>query len=180
MLGTSLEVGAWRLVLFEYIFRMSVTIRPLRDNAEARDCAARLMEFGPWRTVGIPAEKLFKDLINPQREVFVAELGQKITGVLILHLGGSFDGYIQLLAVFPEFQNRRLGEKIMGFAEEKIFQRSKNVFLSVSSFNPRAQKFYERLGYKKFGELENFLVAGKNEILMRKTKGPLLDFFPQP
>ena len=158
----------------------NLAIRPLHGDVEARDCTARLMEFGPWRTVGIPAEKLFKDLTNPQREVFVAELDEKIVGVLILHLGGSFDGYLQLLAVFPEFQNRRLGEKIMAFAEEKIFQRSQNVFLCVSDFNPRAQKFYERLGYKKVGELENFLVAGQNEILMRKTRGPLLDFSPQP
>jgi ribosomal protein S18 acetylase RimI-like enzyme len=157
-----------------------LVIRPLRDAAEARACTARLMEFGPWRTVGIPAEKLFKDLTNPQREVFVAELGQKIAGVLILHLGGSFDGYVQLIAVFPEFQNHGLGEKIMRFAEEAIFQRSKNVFLCVSSFNPRAQKFYERLGYQKTGELENFLVAGHNEILMRKTRGPLLAFTPEP
>jgi ribosomal protein S18 acetylase RimI-like enzyme len=157
----------------------NLLIRPLRDSAEARDCTARLMEFGPWRTVGIPAEKLFKDLTHPLREVFVAEFGQKIAGVLILHLGGSFDGYIQLIAVFPEFQNRGLGEKIMQFAEAEIFQRSKNVFLSVSAFNHRAQKFYGRLGYRRVGELENFLVAGQSEILMRKTLGPLLDFIPR-
>ena len=154
----------------------NLVIRPLRGDAEAHDYTARLMEFGPWRTVGIPAEKLFKDLTNPQRDVFVAELGQQIVGVLILHLGGSFDGYIQILAVFPEFQNRRLGEKIMKFAEEKIFQNSKNVFLCVSDFNHRAQKFYERLGYQKVGELKNFLVAGQNEILLRKTRGPILAF----
>ncbi len=157
----------------------NLLIRPLHDDAEARACVARLMEFGPWRTVGIPAKKLFKDLTNPQREVFVAERDAKITGILILHFGGSFDGYLQLLAVFPEFQNGGLGEKILRFAEEKIFASSKNVFLCVSSFNPRAQKFYDRLGYRKVGELENFLVAGQNEILMRKTRGPLLEFPPQ-
>ena len=134
----------------------SLIIRPLSDDAEARACTARLMEFGPWRTLGVPAEKLFKDLTHPQREVFAAEFGQKIAGVLILHLGGSFDGYIQLIAVFPEFQNRGLGEKIMQFAEAEIFRRRKNVFLSVSSFNDRAQNFYERLGYRRVGELENF------------------------
>jgi [ribosomal protein S18]-alanine N-acetyltransferase len=155
-----------------------LAIRPLRDVAEARDCTARLIGFGPWRTIGIPAERLFKDLTNPQREVFGAEFAGKIAGVLVLHLGGSFDGYIQLIAVFPEFQNCGLGEKIMRFAEGKIFQRSKNVFLCVSSFNPRAQKFYEKLGYKEVGELENFLVAGQSEILMRKTRGPLLAFTP--
>ena len=152
-----------------------LVIRPLRDEDEARACTARLVEFGPWQVIGIPGEKLFRDLTNPQREVFVAALGLKPVGALILHLGGSFDGYIQLIAVFPEFQGRGLGEKIMRFAEEKIFQRSKNVFLCVSSFNPRAQKFYERLGYRKTGELEDFLVAGSNEILMRKTRGPLLE-----
>jgi ribosomal protein S18 acetylase RimI-like enzyme len=155
-----------------------LVIRPLRDEAEARTYTARLVQFGPWHTIGIPAEKIFRDLTNPQREVFVAESGQQPAGVLILHLGGSFDGYIQLIAVFPEFQGRGLGESVMRFAEEKIFQRSKNVFLSVSSFNPRAQKFYERLGYQKTGELVDFLVAGSNEILMRKTRGPLLEFSP--
>lgn len=154
-------------------------LRPLRGDAEARDCTARLATFGPWRTMGIPAEKLFQDLTNPQREVFVAEQAGKIAGVVILQLGGSLDGYIQLLAVFPEFQNRGLGEKIMQGVEEKIFQRRKNVFLCVSSFNMRAQKFYKKLGYQKTGELENFLVAGQNEILMRKTRGPLLEFCAQ-
>jgi ribosomal protein S18 acetylase RimI-like enzyme len=160
-----------------YFFAMNdLVIRPLRDENEARACTARLVEFGPWQVIGIPAEKIFRDLTNPEREVFVAALGPNPAGVLILHLGGSFDGYIQLLAVFPEFQGRGLGESVMRFAEGKIFQRSKNVFLSVSSFNHRAQKFYERLGYRKTGELENFLVAGMTEILMRKTRGPLLEF----
>lgn len=163
-----------------YFFAVNdLVIRPLCDEAEARACTARLVAFGPWQTVGIPAEKIFRDLTNPQREVFVAEFEQKVAGLLILHFGGSFDGYIQLIAVFPEFQGRGLGEGIMRFAEEKIFQCSKNVFLCVSSFNPRARKFYERLGYQKTGELVDFLVAGSNEILMRKTRGPLLEFSAQ-
>ena len=154
-------------------------IRPLRDTAEARDCTAQLAEFGPWRTLGIAAERLFKDLTNPARDVFVAEFGGKIIGVLVLHLGGSFDGYIQLIAVFPEFQSRGFGSQLVRFAEEKIFRRTQNVFLCVSSFNPRAQKFYERLGYRRVGELPDFLVAGQAEILMRKTTGPLLAFTPE-
>ena len=153
-------------------------IRPLHGEDKARECTAQLAEFGPWRTHGVPAARLFKDLTNPQREMFIAELAGKIVGVLVLHLGGSFDGYIQLLAIFPEFQNRGFGEQILKFAEAKIFQHTKNVFLSVSSFNVRAQKFYERLGYERVGELPNFLTTGFSEILMRKTTGPLLDLMP--
>ena len=154
-------------------------IRPLRDDAEARDCTAQLGEFGPWRILGITPERIFKDLTNPARAVFVAESDGQIIGVLVLHLGGSFDGYIQLIAVFPEFQSRGFGSQIVRFAEEKIFCQSKNVFLCVSAFNNRAQKFYGRLGYRRVGELPDFLVAGQAEILMRKTTGPLLAFAPQ-
>jgi len=60
----------------------------------------------------------------------------------------------------------------MGFAEERILRQSPNVFLCVSSFNHRAQTFYERLGYQRVGELPDFLVQGQAEILMRKTRGP--------
>ena len=155
-----------------------LTIRPLRAAAAARDCTARLVEFGPWRTIGITAERLFKDLTSPQRDVFVAEFGGQTVGVLVLHLGGPFDGYIQLIAVFPEFQSRGFGGQLIQFAEGKIFARSQNVFLCVSSFNHGAQKFYERLGYKKVGELENYLQLGHAEILLRKTRGPLLGFTP--
>ena len=62
---------------------------------------------------------------------------------------------------------------LMGFAEERILRQSPNVFLCVSAFNRRAQKFYERLGYQRVGELPDFLVQGQAEILMRKTRGPL-------
>ena len=151
----------------------------MRDEAEARACTARLIEFGPWRTLGIPASRLFRDLTNPEREVFVAEFSENIAGVLILHSGGAFDAYIQLIAIFPEVQNRGFGKQLVQFAEEKSFCRTQNVFLCVSSFNAPAQKFYERLGYQRVGELENFLASGHSEILMRKTRGPLLGFVPQ-
>jgi ribosomal protein S18 acetylase RimI-like enzyme len=68
---------------------------------------------------------------------------------------------------------------MMRFAEERIFRQSPNVFLCVSSFNRRAQKFYERLGYACVGELTDFLVPGHSEILLRKTRGPLLAFTPE-
>jgi ribosomal protein S18 acetylase RimI-like enzyme len=52
------------------------------------------------------------------------------------------------------------------------------VFLCVSSFNERAQKLYQRLGYERVGELPDYVVKGYSEILMRKTRGPIFDFKP--
>jgi ribosomal protein S18 acetylase RimI-like enzyme len=64
----------------------------------------------------------------------------------------------------------------MDFAEKRVFRDSPNIFLCVSSFNEGARRLYERLGYTPVGELEDYLVAGHAEILMRKTIGPLEGF----
>jgi ribosomal protein S18 acetylase RimI-like enzyme len=156
-----------------------LTIRPLRDEREASDCAARIAATEPWKSLNFSAEQMLQRLTNPKREVFVAELEKEIAGALILQLDGVLNGYIQTIVVFPEFQCRGLGKQLMNFAEEKIFRQSPNVFLCVAHFNEHAQNFYARLGYQKVGELENYLQAGVTEILLRKTRGPLLEFSVQ-
>lgn len=154
-------------------------IRPLHDAAEARFCAGFMAASEPWLTLGFSAEQLFQCLTNPVREVHVAEMENQIVGALILHLDGALNGYIQTIGVHPDWRGRGLGTRLIRFAEERIFRQSPNAFLCVSSFNQRAQQFYERLGYRRVGELENYLQQGSSEILMRKTKGPLLGFAPQ-
>jgi len=154
-------------------------IRPLRDAAEARLCAAFVAASAPWRTLGCSEALIFQRLTNPAREIHVAELEQAAAGVLVLHLDGPLNGYIQMLAVHPDWRGRGLGARLMRFAEERIFRQSPHVFLCVSDFNRRAQAFYARLGYRRVGELPDFLTKGHSEILMSKTKGPLLDFVPQ-
>ena len=37
------------------------------------------------------------------------------------------------------------------FAEERIFREFPNVFLCVSSINPRARQLYERNGFRTWG-----------------------------
>lgn len=155
-----------------------LTIRSLCDDAEACACAALIAETEPWKTIRFGAEQIHQRLINPKRDVFVAEFENQLVGALILHLDGPLNGYIQTIVVFQKFQCRGFGKQLMQFAEAKIFQQSPNVFLCVTHFNEHAQKFYAQLGYQKVGELENFLQSGVTEILMRKTRGPLLPFEP--
>ena len=173
----------WRLCFvaaFRYFFAVNdLVIRPLHDEGEARACAALIAATEPWKSINFPAEQVFVRLTNPKREVFVAGFGEQIVGALILHLDGLLNGYIQTIVIFSQFQNRGLGGRLMVFAEDKIFRQSPNVFLCVAHFNHRAQKFYDRLGYCKVGELENYLQSGMTEILMRKTRGPLLEFSAQ-
>ena len=156
-----------------------LVIHPLCGETEARFCAAFMAASEPWLTLGFAPEQIFQSLTSPSREVHVAEMENQIVGALILFLDGPLNGYIQTLAVHPGWRERGLGMRLMQFAEEKIFRQSQNVFLCVSSFNHRAQKFYGRLGYQRVGELPDYLVNGFSEVLMRKTKGPLLGFAPQ-
>jgi len=159
---------------------LALSIRPLRDAAEARYCAGFIVASDPWVTLGLTFEQAMQRLTNPTREIHVATVGEEITGVLILFLDGALNGYIQTIAVHPHWRSRGIGTRMMEFAEQRIFQLSPNVFLCVSSFNTNAQNFYAQLGYQRVGELTDFVVKGCSELLMRKTRGPLLSFKPEP
>ena len=155
---------------------LALEIRPLRDVAEARYCAEFMVASDPWGTLGVTFEQALERLTDSTREIHVATVGNEIAGVMILFLDGVLKGYIQTIAVHPNWRSRGIGRQMMQFAEARIFKLSPNVFLCVSSFNTDAQKFYEQLGYKRVGELADFVTKGHSEILMRKTRGPLSDF----
>src|ERR1051325_1122077 len=154
----------------------TVLLRALRGETEARFCAEFVVESDPWLTLGLTFEQALLRLMDPTREVAVATTNEQIVGVLILHLSGPLNGYIQTIAVHPDWRCRGIGTRMIEWAEERIFRQSPNVFLCVSSFNTHARELYERLGYQRVGELPDFVVKGFSEILMRKTRGPLLDF----
>jgi ribosomal protein S18 acetylase RimI-like enzyme len=93
---------------------------------------------------------------------------------------GPFTGYIQTICIHPEHRGGGLGTQLVAFAEARIAAVSPNVFLCVSSFNPRARALYERLGYAYVGELADYLVRGHSEFLYRKSLGPWNEFVPPP
>ena len=132
----------------------------------------------PWITLRRDYDESLRVLLDPQRESYVAYRGDSLEGFLILVMHGAFVGYIQTICVAPEARGRGLGTTLMQFAEARIFRESPNAFICASSFNLRAQKLYERLGYEVVGELKEFIIPGHSEVLLRKTMGPLRSFNP--
>jgi [ribosomal protein S18]-alanine N-acetyltransferase len=148
----------------------------LNGDAEARACAEMMATSDPWIFFGRTFEQCLARVTNPAGEVWVAREDGAARGFIILLLHGAFVGYIQVVCVAADARSSGVGSKLVAFAEERIFRQFPNVFLCVSSINPRARQLYERLGYKLVGELDDYLVRGYSEFLMRKSVGPLEEF----
>jgi [ribosomal protein S18]-alanine N-acetyltransferase len=140
-----------------------LTIGPLNGDAEARACAAMMATSDPWIFFGRTFEQCLARVTNPVGEVWVAREDNIARGFIILVTQGAFVGYIQVVCVAAEARGTGVGSKLVAFAEERIFAEFPNVFLCVSSINPRARQLYERLGYKLAGELDDYLVRGYSE-----------------
>lgn len=155
---------------------VSVEIRKLQRAHEAHECAQFMANSEPWRTLRRTYDDSIRILNDPSREVYLAVLKDEILGFIILQMSGAFVGYIQTVGVMPVWRNRGIGCKLIKFAEERIFRETPNVFMCVSSFNPKALQLYKRLGYETVGELKDYIVPGHSEILLRKTIGALTSF----
>jgi ribosomal-protein-alanine N-acetyltransferase len=154
----------------------SIEIRTLRSAEEARLCARMMSGSEPWITLSRGYEESLALVEDPLREVYGAFAEGLLRGFVILNMSGAFTGYVQTVCVGAQDRSRGIGSRLMRFAEERIFRESPNVFLCVSSFNPRAKVLYERLGYEMVGELKDYIVRGHSEYLLRKTIGPLREF----
>ena len=147
-------------------------VRPLADDAEAAECARIMANSEPWLTLGRTYEASLAAVRDPAKEVHVLVQGSQILGFVILDMRGAFRGFLQTLCIHEEHRGAGLGTHLLEWAEERVFRESPNLFLCVSSFNSGAQRLYERRGYHVVGELDEFLVPGHGEILLRKSHGP--------
>lgn len=127
----------------------------------------------PWLTLGRGYEDTMRLLKKPAKEFYLVRVGGERAGFLVLDLNGPLGGYIQTIGVAPEMRGRGVGTTAVRWAEQHIFKKHRNVLMCVSSFNRRAARLYRKLGYETVGRLRDYVVAGHDEILLRKPLGPL-------
>ena len=149
-------------------------------TVEERDAAAwLLMTTDPWKTFGRTYENCLDAVTDPRKEAYGAFSGDDFLGLLIIDLTGPFKGYIQAVCLQETVRGLGLGTKLIEFAEARIFSVSPNSFLCYSDFNETVRSLYERLGYREVGILDDYMIPGHAEILMRKTIGPVMTFMKQ-
>ena len=153
-----------------------VEIRRLENTDEAEACARMMADSEPWMTLGRDYEASLKMVSDTSLEVYLALRDGETVGFVVVSMTGAFIGYVKSIFTAPEWRSKGIGSRLMSFVEDRIFREAPNVFICVSDFNEDAQRLYRRLGYEVIGELKEYLVSGKSEILMRKTIAPLAEF----
>jgi [ribosomal protein S18]-alanine N-acetyltransferase len=156
--------------------RSAIKISRLRSLKDAKDCARMMINSEPWVTLQFDYRTTVAALRDRNREAYIAKIENRPVGLIVLNLVGPFRGYVQAIGVWPEFRGGGIGGRLLKYAEARILREFPNVFLCVSSFNRGAQRLYKRLGYRKIGELKDYVVKGHSEFLMRKTVGPMARF----
>lgn len=153
---------------------MTQNISRLNSDADANECAKILISSEPWLTFKTSYEEALQVIKDSDNETYVYKTNDgSVAGFVTITFKGSLPGYIKRIAVREDLRYLGIGKELMSFAEELILPVTKNVFLCVSDFNKSAIRFYERLGYKMIGEITNYLLEGKHELIMRKSGGPL-------
>ena len=155
----------------------TVTVRPLRA-ADLEACAAIMSGLPLWRQYGVTAREAretFAAALAGDARVQVADDGARLVGFVEYLLRGTFghSGYVWAVGVAADAQGRGVGRLLMDAAEAEIFATGPNVFLLVTAANDRARRFYERRGYRRIGELPDYIRPGVTEVLYRKTRGPI-------
>lgn len=99
----------------------------------------------PWNDPKLDIERKLK--VNP--ELFLVGL---IDGKIAATVMGGYEGHrgwVNYLAVSPEYRRMGLGREIMDAVEEKLKAMGcPKINLQIRTNNFEAIKFYERVGYK--------------------------------
>ncbi|MCY7305402.1 MAG: GNAT family N-acetyltransferase [Rhodoferax sp.] len=115
-------------------------ITPLCTDAQEQDCADLLAHSDPWLTLGFGREQLLRTVRLPDRERYVAYVGEQLAGLLLLNLQGTFAGYIQTIGVAADFRGQGGGAELMGFCEKRIFRAHPQVVRGVSGVKAAAPR----------------------------------------
>lgn len=140
---------------------------------DVSECARWIAETPLWQRYGVSADSMAARLqtgLDAGATIFVAEAEGQVLGFIWFVEGGAFNrsGYIQLVGVRPGERGHGVGRALMEYAEAQNRSARRDMFLLVSDFNTAAQRFYERLGYRQVGRLDDYVVPGIAELVYWK------------
>lgn len=141
------------------------------DESDISLIAKQLVNISPWNKLNYQLNSLelyLKD-DNDLLESYKIIDSENIVGVVCLKQPWWKGIYIEIFAIFPNFQKKGIGHKVIEWLQDKAIQENlHNIWLLVSEFNRPAYQFYMKNGFTEVGKLEGLLKEEYSELLLRK------------
>jgi GNAT superfamily N-acetyltransferase len=129
----------------------------------------------PWARLGIDADTIARQFVpgSPAAYPFAIRSGGCVVGGVLVRHPWLLGPYLNLVGIHPSARRKGIGAAVLGWLEGEA-QRAgtRNIWLCVSAFNADAQHFYRRHGYREVATLDDLVVPGEDEVLMRKRLEP--------
>ncbi len=151
---------------------MTARVRPL-DLSDI-PAVARLVAATPlWQRYGVTVESASAALREGAARgdaLRVAVRAEELAGFCWVLPRGMFgrSPYLKWIGVAPGAQSAGLGTTLLRAAEAAAAATRPELSLLCSDFNAGGQRFYEREGYARVGELPSYVLPGVNELLYFK------------
>ena len=148
---------------------MSLKIIPLTAQ-KSPALAVAMANMDPWQRLHIRSAALHAYLDREDTGLQKLALMQDghLAGAIALRSPWLRGPYLELMLVLPAWQNQGLGRQALEWAISQAQEvGSANFWACVSAFNADARRFYAKMGFREQTELDDLVVAGESEILLR-------------
>ncbi len=136
-----------------------------------REISQTLASMDPWLTLGYSPEAFSFYLLrsDPALRRYCFTMSGAVIGVLTVRYPWLLGPFIELLALFGDFRGKGYGRALVEWVCNE-YSSSLNVWVTVSSFNTEARKFYDHLGFEELTAIKDLIQPGREEVLLRKIQ----------
>lgn len=151
-------VAVYRIDVMNIAFQLATMV----DAEPIARMSQRLIETGlPWSW---RPQRVRKQIRNVNSVVLVARHSIPLTGFAIMYFGDEA-AHLNLLAVEPAYQRKRLGKQLVRWLESSAMVAGIFVVnLEVRACNHGARRFYRGLGYRETGLLQCYYDGAEDAV----------------
>lgn len=147
----------------------------LASKSDYESLAKFISDDVAWNRYGIDYQEALKLISTAEDDFYVVENGEGVIGFCAVRLNGvgNIGAYIRMIFVDWHYRCQGFGKQLLEHVGKIIVKQIPNIFLICSIDNTKAQKFYEREGFKRVGIMKDLVKPGHDEILYWKSAGSL-------
>ena len=138
----------------------------------AEALAPELAAMDPWRRIGSSSQRLMAGLLRADDALTRCRcllVDGMPAGAMAVRNDWLLGPYLLHLSVLPAFQRQGHGRWLVSaFEAEGRAIRARNLWVCGSAFNAPALALYEVAGFARVGLLDDLIVDGLDEVLLRK------------